>query len=506
MPKKIQKQVLFEEDTPVRPAIWRKKGVIVSIVFGVIWLAFVINYLRTAGWWAARADLSPAELVGGLGGLCLPVLVVWLVCAYFDRSEQLADEAETLRAYLNELVYPTEEGAIYTKTLTDALRAQIQEFRSVFNEVNEQTQSVRDDLKHWIADLGTVINHVDTQTVSSVREIAEHIRALSEATAGATEQTQQAANLFSEQAVILQRVTTQSVAETESLAQTLSGRADHLQSLINAIDAVNNRIGAATVQAGQTTQDLATAAQKIEAAVDMYETDAHKQNARLFGNLEKVLSVFRAQGELLDQEVGKIANRIAVVESGMADSARRLQGTAEQAVTQFEQAGGALTRQTAAFRTAAMALKDDLGAVGEQMESVGRQIAAHPLAGGKDEKDMLAEAAAILDQLQTLSVDMAHLFSPKAEETLWERYYSGDKAVFMRHIRTELGSGTAKKMKEMYQSNRAFRTAAQGYMAAFEKMTQQVGQDDGNKLLLSIVIGSDAGRLYMVLADVLKGK
>ena len=505
MTNKNQKQADFEEDVPVRPTIWQKKGFIISVVFGVIWFSFVLNYLRISGWWASRAELSPAELVGELGGLCLPVLIVWLVSAYFDRSEQLADEAETLRGYLNELVYPTKEGAIYTKTLTDALRLQIQEFRGVFNEVNEQTQSVRDDLKHWISDLGTVINHVDTQTVASVREIAGHIQNLSEAIAGATEQAQQAAHLFSEQAVVLQRITSQSVSETEGMAQNLSARADQLQSLMNAIEAVNNRIGTATVQAGQTTQNLAVAAQKIEAAVDMYETDAHKQNARLFGNLEKVLSVFRAQGELLDQEVGKIANRIAVVESGMAESARRLQGTAEQAVLEFENAGGALTRQTEDFRSAAMTLKGDLNEIHQQMESVGRRMVARSLLNNIENKDMLAEAAAILDQLQALSVDMAQLFSPKVVEELWARYYGGDKTVFMRHIRSELGGATAKKMKELYQSDRSFKKAAQGYMAAFEKMTQKVGQDDNNKMLLSIVIGSDAGRLYMVLADVLKG-
>lgn len=506
MVRKNQKLVLFEEeDVPVRPTIWRKKGVIVSIVFGIIWIFFVINYLCVSGWWASRSDLSPAELVGGLGGLCLPMLIVWLVSAYFDRSEQLTEEAETLRGYLNELVYPTEEGAIYTKTLTDALRLQIQEFRGVFNEVNEQTQSVRDDLKHWISDLGTIISHVDTQTVASVREIAGHIQNLSEAIAGATEQTQRAANLFSEQAIVLQRITEQSVSETENISQNLSGQVDHLQSLINAIDAVNSRIGTATNQAGQTTQDLAVAAQKIEAAVDIYEADSHKQNARLFGNLEKVLSVFRAQGELLDQEVGKIANRIAVVESGMLESARRLEGTAVQAVSEFENAGGALTQQTEDFRSAIMVLKSDLSDVRQQMETIGRKMVARSLLNNIENKDMLAEAAAILDQLQSLSVDMAHLFSPKLEEDLWKRYYDGDKTVFMRHIRSELGSGTAKKMKEMYQNNRSFRKAAQGYMNAFEKMTQQVGQDDSNKLLLSIVIGSDAGRLYMVLADVLKG-
>ncbi len=501
------KQVpLEEEDTPVRPAIWRQKGVIASLIFSFFWMIFVIHYLRTGAWWATRADLSPAELVGGLGGLCLPMLVVWLISAYFDRSEQLADEAETLRGYLNELVYPTKEGAIYTKTLTDALRVQIQEFRSVFNEVNQQTQSVRDDLKHWISDLGTVINHVDTQTVTSVREIAGHIQALTEATAVATEQTQQAANLFSEQAVILQRVTAQSVSDTEVLAQTLGGRIDDLTALMNAIDAVNARIGAATTQANETTQNLALSSQKIEAAIDVYATDSAKQNARLFGNLEKVLSVFRAQGELLDQEVGQIANRIHVVESGLADNTRQLAAAAEQTMGQLNQAGAALIRQSDALKQSTMILKQELGEASDQMAFAQKQINAHPAVQAVRQTDLLAEAGSLLNHLQTLSVDMAHIFTPKSEEELWDKYYNGDKTVFMRHIKAELGPGKSKKMKELYQTNTAFREAANRYMTAFEDMTQRVGQGDDSKLLLSVLIGSDAGRLYMVLADSVKGK
>ena len=41
-------------------------------------------------------------------------------------------------------------------------------------------------------------------------------------------------------------------------------------------------------------------------------------------------------------------------------------------------------------------------------------------------------------------------------------------------------------------------------MREFEDMTKMVQNEDENKLLMSILIGSDIGRLYMVLADVLR--
>jgi hypothetical protein len=76
----------------------------------------------------------------------------------------------------------------------------------------------------------------------------------------------------------------------------------------------------------------------------------------------------------------------------------------------------------------------------------------------------------------------------------------------MRHIKSEISSGKFKKMKELYENNIGFRDSVDKYMAAFENITQIADKGDESKLMMSIVIGSDAGRLYMVLADVLKGK
>ena len=61
-------------------------------------------------------------------------------------------------------------------------------------------------------------------------------------------------------------------------------------------------------------------------------------------------------------------------------------------------------------------------------------------------------------------------------------------------------------MKELYENNIGFRDSVDKYMAAFENITQIADKGDESKLMMSIVIGSDAGRLYMVLADILKGK
>ena len=507
-----QEEVLFSElNQPVKPNFFQKKGTLIALAFSAMWFIFVIDYLMSSGWWAARGDLSPAEFIGGISGLLLPIVIAWLVTAYFDRSEQLEYEANTLKSYLNELVYPSAEGAVYTKTLTDALRAQIKEFRSVFNEVNEQTQSVRNDLKEWIADLSKIIDHVDNQTVLAVKEMAGHIHHLAEATEIANDQANRASELFAQHADLLEKISAKVVQDMNNMSSSLNMNLDDLKNTAHAIENVNERTAKAVEGSERVAGLLQEQAKLIENSVQSYETSAKQQNARLFGNLEKVLSVFRAQGDLLDQEVEKTTNRLRVAESLFIEKTKGLFQSSDEAIFRLTEASALFDRKAKNVSELLTQTKGEMVALNQLMPVAqkGMQAAAQLERESKADKekqkaDFLAEAQVILDRLQGFSVDMAHIWTPKQEEELWKRYYAGDKAVFMRHISKSLSGSKAAKINELYQTNKSFRMTVARYMAEFEGLTQMARRESDNNLLMGILIGSDVGRLYMVLADVLK--
>ena len=270
MTTQFKNQNLEETEIGFSKKWWLNRYLGISALFSFFWILFVLNYLTDSAWWQGRLDLSPAELVGGLGGLALPMIVVWLVCAYFDRTDKLAEESKVLRAYLNELVYPTPEGAIYTKTLTDALRTQIQEFKTISTELNKQTETVRGDLKKWVQDLSIIIKHVDGKTVGAVRQIAEDIKKLTEMTAKANQQADKSSALFSEQASILARVTEGTVQSTSGLAQTLENNASQMRLLMQEINDVNGRIAQSVQQSDGVMTSLAQNSSKIEESIKLY--------------------------------------------------------------------------------------------------------------------------------------------------------------------------------------------------------------------------------------------
>lgn len=503
---KKENLMFLNSDTDKKRQWWTNKYFWMSVGFSFFWILFILHYLNNSGWWQERFNMTPAELSGGLGGLALPMVVFWLVCAYFDRTDQLESEARLLKNYLNELVYPTEEGAIYTRTLTDALRLQIKEFRTVFQEVNDETQSVRDDLKRWVRDLSAVIKHANTKTIASIREIGRHIQNIAQATELATQQANKASGVFSEQATILERVVGGTIQATTELSQTLGSNATDIRALVQELNNMNMQTAQSIAKSEQVMMGLNQNSSKIEENINLYESSARQQNARLFGNLEKVLSVFRAHGDLLEQEVNRITSQLETVEKTLKDRALDVLKTADGAIQKTDEANIIFNSTKDELKEAFVSFQSEAATVVGQIEKAGKKMNAVPLVQGIKTGDMLKEASEILNRLQEFSVDMAHLFTPKSEEELWERYYNGDKTVFMRHIKSEISSGKFKKMKELYENNIGFRDSVDKYMAAFENITQIADKGDESKLMMSIVIGSDAGRLYMVLADVLKGK
>ena len=123
----------------------------------------------------------------------------------------------------------------------------------------------------------------------------------------------------------------------------------------------------------------------------------------------------------------------------------------------------------------------------------------------EQKKDFLREASEITAKLQQFSISLAQLFSPKNEEELWSKYYAGDKAVFMRYLAQNIKTAKAQKIRQLFHQDTLFQSNVINYMRTFEQMTHQASENATDSPLLAVLIGSEVGRLYMVLADVLKG-
>ena len=437
--------------------IFFKKGLIICLGLAVGWCIFVANYLAVSGWWKTRESLSPMELVGGLGGLALPLVILFLVASYFDRSERVEKEAKKIRSFVEELIYPTDDGAMYTKELTENLAKQIKEFRQVYTGVSEHTDKVRDNLQRWIEGLNRLVKTVDTQTVGAVQKIAGHIEHLAQMTHQSNQQTEQTTALLAGQADILEDITQKTTGAMKAFSKELNGEIQEIQNLAHALEVSRHQIQQSEADSGKVVKVLEENTGRLEKTLNQY------------GSLKEV----EAQAQKTNKEVALLGQQVEARAISLKNVLDQMQG--------------------------------DMNLVAQSLNAHTASLEKHLNLKEKEKKDLLVEASSIVGQLQQFSVELAHLFSPKNEENLWKKYYAGDKAVFMRHLRDEIRAARAEKVRKLYRENIAFQSVVNHYMQAFEQMTYEAKENSADSPLLGVLVGSDVGRLYMVLAQIIKG-
>ena len=321
----------------------------------------------------------------------------------------------------------------------------------------------------------------------------------------ANETTEETLKLFAGQVDSLAKVTEESRQKISAVSVSLQNQTSDVQDLAKAMETANNRTNESIKTAALIVQSMDKSGKNIESVIEKYESDFTQQSQKLFTNLEKVLTVFKNQGVLLDNEVQQITNRIGVVEESLGSNADGMIQKSSAVLKELAEMNKAIDETIAKVQKTVTGIKTDVDLIESTIAgSVQKASTVFPTAKKQTQTDLLQEATVILNHLQSFSVDMAHIFTPKSEDALWQKYYDGDKAVFMRHITKMISESQHKKIVEFYKQNEDFRLAVARYMSEFEGMTKKASESEESNLLMSVLIGSDVGRLYMVLADVLK--
>ena len=403
------------------------------IVLSCIWGLIALCGFATFGWIGRFTNLTPAELVVQIGALCFPICFFYLLGAYLDRNRMAELNNEAAKAYLEELVYPSDLGAQHVQELNDELKQQIQIFRSSFSDVTAQTNQVRDDLDNWVSDLNKIILHMEDET----KKMAGFVQLLNEANKEATETSAAAGQNLAAQADMLMKVTEQT---QQNLAETT-------KELVNQTEAITQNVHAVNQAEKNISQSLDKSAVWISKL---------SENAR---------------------QIEKSMKTTAVMQGFLNDT--------DKVLLRFKEIGTTLDMRL-------KSLKDN------KKEPVSKAIEMMPVFSAKDFTKCMQQ---ILDTLQGLSVEMMSVFSIKNEEGLWDQYYAGDKAVFMRHIRSIISASKKQKILDLAESNPSFKDNVMLYMKTFEDLTRGLE----NSPWLGVLVGSDPGRLYMVLATLFKG-
>ena len=525
-----QDEMTLSIEQPEKQIWWEKKGFIAASIFSVIWLAVICDFLFSSGWWNERHTLSPAEFIGGICGLFFPILISFMVSSYFDRVNQISYEAQTIRSYLNELIYPANSNAIYTKSLTGALKEQIKEFKKIHQDVLNLTKNLNQEINTWINELKNTSLQLDEKTKMSLKSLTKSLVDLNKSSLDASSKVMQSSDMFSEKTILLQNTIKETAQTFTPLLSDLNKYGNEIKKIEDALKQSDEKSKDVLTHTQQSASEIGLKIKEIENVIKTYNEQAEKHDFILKNRLEQTQSILDLQNKALEQSDSFVKNQTSFIEEikkGLSNQdefllqsettlkshQKNIEKTFAKTNEQIKNIEGTLQKNydlvlkksdEALLKVKALndEIKETKTLSKDIQEPTPQQTENIVSQETKTSVDFLQNASLILDKLQTFSIDMAHIFTPKAEDMLWKKYYDGDKAVFMRYITRMISETQHKQIKDLYVNNEEFNQAITRYMTEFEDMTKMMQNVDKN--LMTTLIGSDSGRLYMVLADVLK--
>ena len=234
------------------------------------------------------------------------------------------------------------------------------------------------------------------------------------------------------------------------------------------------------------------------------ETFSGETQDHLRASIEKLEEATRQVFDTLETGTGEKVDAVAqsLSERAVAELERSLRINSSEAAGKLEQAAA---HASGVSREATSHLRDQLAKVNELTVNLEQRIArARELAEEQVNNDFSRRMALITDSLNSSAIDITTALSQEVSETAWDAYLKGERGIFTRRAVRLIESGEAREIAELYQSDAEFKANVSRYIHDFEAMLRSVLSTRDGKALGVTVLGSDVGKLYVVLAQAIE--
>ena len=131
----------------VRKFLWLRNNFAYCLALSaLIWFAGIAYYIQNFIGWESVLAVQPTEFAVLLLAASLPLLLLWFLLAYIERSSSLDANAELFHNYIDGLLYPDAETSKQAKALAKTLLEQTQKLQQENKSVVEQSLNLKKDL------------------------------------------------------------------------------------------------------------------------------------------------------------------------------------------------------------------------------------------------------------------------------------------------------------------------------------------------------------------------
>lgn len=429
-----------------------------------------------------------------------------------QASEVLAQRLSDLDDALSERREAQLQDTERLITHSAAMTEQLDTLSTLIAEIAAQGEAARTGLSSGLGELGDIL----TQKRSALSETESQLSELTESGIRLLEIIQSGARHSREDFPKAVETASEAMKGVEQRAEAVSGMmlsaneqaasiSTYLIETQSRIEGTDTSLDALKAKLAEQSEDALAKLQGLRGSVTRLTKESD-------GLAEATQSKLREALDLLDSSTKSAftaledgaTERVVALANGLSKQAvdaieQSLRAETAEAVEKLEEAA---SQASGVGRDATVQLRDQLAKVNELTINLEQRIArARELAEEQVGNDFARRMALITDSLNSNSIDIANALSTEVSDTSWDAYLKGDRGIFTRRAVRLVENGDAKEIAELYQSDDAFNANVSRYIHDFEAMLRSMlSTRDGNALGVTI-LGSDMGKLYVVLAQ-----
>jgi DNA repair exonuclease SbcCD ATPase subunit len=421
-----------------------------------------------------------------------------------ELDETLAERRETQIAETARLVEHSQ-----------AMNSELETFNALLARIGESSETTRANLSQGIGALEGQLAAKRAALIETESQLASitnaSIRLLEIIQSGAKQSREDLPQAIDSAAAALSSV--------EERAQELSGfmlrtsqhggeLSEYLVRTREEIAQADTQISALHAKLEQQADDALAKLQGLRTRLDQLASEgqsfAADTQTQLLDAIARLETAIEASFAALDTGARERITTLADTLSDQAVQAleRGLRNEAAESIGALEQAAA---HASGVGRESAIQLRDQLAKVNELTGNLEARIArARELAAEQVNNDFARRMALISDSLNSNAIDIAGALATEVTDTAWDAYLKGDRGIFTRRAVRLIDNGQARDIAELYQNDEAFKVNVARYIHDFEAMLRSMLSTRDGKALSVTVLGSDMGKLYVLLAQAIE--
>lgn len=419
---------------------------------------------------------------------------------------------------INYLKEAAEDVMTHIRNINDAVRQNTNDLLTASSRIGFELDAIGENMRQRNDEANKTAGECLTRTQNAVRELEERSKRLTDIATRAAEELNDAGENIAARTQQLESAGKTARGQLETTGEKFLVQAHQVNRISDDAQKALKNIGVVirerAVDLGKVAGDAGSRVAALSAIIDkvgkefeemsnkgVIQIDLAGQRLRsmiseVAGNSERIAGEVRKSGEqfveqsdLLSIAADDALKRLQDLLSLMRDNAKEIQDSGEKISAQSIKLGGAFNRQVQSLISASRSAEDYITALDKRKEDA-------------DIDRFMRDSSFVVEKLQSLGVDMARIYTPNVEDDLWKRYYSGDHGAFVRHLSRAIDKNQVRKMTELFTENPEFRENVVRYVSEFDGILARARDSDRADILTGILLGSEAGRLYMVLARV----